>query len=140
MAEDSEHLFARPAVYAEFAPVEDHSNLVDSIYVLKDRGRLTANRLTFASPLRELTFSFREPAQGSRHSGKVVVNEPNFGHRKTGREFFGWAIGIKFKATWTSPLSTEGPVIVACQDSLARAIRMSPACLDILNPLDRLLL
>jgi len=53
-AEDVEHLFAQPSFYAEFAPLEDHSNFVDSIYVLKDRGRLTASRVAFASPLREI--------------------------------------------------------------------------------------
>ncbi|MBR1235448.1 hypothetical protein [Bradyrhizobium sp. AUGA SZCCT0182] len=73
ITEDGEHLFARPSFYAEFAPLQDHSKFVDSIYVLKDRGRLTADRLTFASPLRELAFSFRESVPGSGHSGKVVV-------------------------------------------------------------------
>ena len=108
VAEDSEHLFAQPAFYAEFAPLANHSDFVDSIYVLKDRGRLTASRLTFASPFRELTFSFRESAaSGSRYRGKVVVNEPSFGHRKKGRAFFGWIIGIKFKPTWSDPLNTE---------------------------------
>ena len=139
--EDGEHLFAQPSFYAEFAPLEDHSSFVDSIYILKDRGRLTANRLTFASPLRELTFSFRESAAPrSGYSGKVVVNEPNFGHRKKGRTFFGWIIGIKFKPTWSGPLDTEIPMIVACQHSLKRAISGSPSCLTILDPLDQVLL
>ena len=108
-AEDAEHLFAQPSFYAEFAPLEDHSNFVDSIYVLKDRGRLTASRVAFASPLRELAFGFRETVPGSGYSGKVVVNEPNFGHRKKGRAFFGWIIGIKFKPNWSGPLRTEDP-------------------------------
>lgn len=137
--EDGEHLFARPAVYAEFAALEDHSNLVDSIYVLKDRGRLTAQRLTFASPLRELTFSFRESAHGSSHIGKVAVNEPNFGHQEKGRAFFGWIIGIKFKPTWSGVLCMEDPAVVACRDALTRAISISPSNSDILDPLDRLL-
>lgn len=141
IAEDVEHLFARPAFYAEFTPLDDHSNFVDSIYILKDRGRLTEKRLAFASPLRELTFSFRESATpSSGHSGKVVVNEPNFGHRKKGRAFFGWIIGIKFKPAWSGPLRTENPLIVACQSSLARVISLTASCLDILGPLDRLLL
>ena len=139
IAEDGEHVFAQPAFYAEFAPLEDHSNLVDSIYVLKDRGRLTAKRLAFASPLRELTFSFRESAHGPGHSGKVVVNEPNFGHRTKGRAFFGWIIGIKFKPTWSGPLRGEDPMIVACLRTLARVIDSSPSHLDILDTLDRVL-
>jgi AraC-like DNA-binding protein len=140
IAEDGEQLFAQPSFYAEFAPLEDHSSFVDSIYVLRDRGRLSANRLAFASPLRELAFSFRESVPGSGHSGKVVVNGPNFGHRKRGRAFFGWIIGIKFKPTWSGPLRSEDPMIVACQNSLARVISASPSCLDILDPLDQVLL
>ena len=45
MPEDGEHLFAHPSFYAEFAPLEDYSGFVDSIYILKDRGRLTARSL-----------------------------------------------------------------------------------------------
>jgi AraC-like DNA-binding protein len=138
-AEDAEHLFAQPSFYAEFAPLEDHSNFVDSIYVLKDRGRLTASRVAFASPLRELAFGFREAVPGSGYSGKVVVNEPNFGHRKKSRAFVGWIIGIKFKPNWSGPLRTEDPVIVACQNSLAHVVGTSPSCFDILDPLDQLL-
>jgi AraC-like DNA-binding protein len=139
-AEDVEHLFAQPSFYAEFAPLEDHSNFVDSIYVLKDRGRLTASRVAFASPLREIAFGFREAVPGSGYSGKVVVNEPNFGHRKKSRAFFGWIIGIKFKPNWSGPLRTDDPMIVACQNSLARVVGTRPSCLDILHPLDQLLL
>jgi AraC-like DNA-binding protein len=142
IAEDGEHLFARPAFYAEFAPLENHSNFVDSIYVLKDRGLLTASRLAFASPFKELAFSFPESAQGSAQGSghRVVVNEPNFGHRKKSRAFFGWIIGIKFKPTWSGRLCTEDPVIVACQNSLACVIGTSPSCLDVLDPLDQALL
>jgi hypothetical protein len=68
------------------------------------------------------------------------VNEPNFGHRKKSRAFFGWIIGIKFKPAWSRPLRTENPMIVACQSSLARVTSSAPSCLDILGPLDRLLL
>lgn len=140
IVEDGEHLFARPSFYAEFAPLADHSNFVDSIYVLKDQGRLTANRLAFASPLKELTFSFRESIPCSGYSGRVVLNEPNFGHRKKGRAFFGWIIGIKFKPNWSGPLRTEDPMIIACQNSLARIIRTTPSEPDILAPLDQVLL
>jgi AraC-like DNA-binding protein len=138
-AEDVEHLFAQPSFYAEFAPLENHSSFVDSIYVLKDRRRLTASRVAFASPLRELAFGFREAA-GSGYSGRVVVNEPNFGHRKKSRAFFGWIFGIKFKPNWSGPLRTEDPVILACLNSLARIVATSPSYLDILDPLDQVLL
>jgi AraC-like DNA-binding protein len=138
-AEDGEHVFAQPSFYAEFAPLEDHSSFVDSIYVLKDRGQLTENRLAFASPLRELAFIFRESTQGAKHSSKVVLNEPNCGHRKKGRAFFGWIIGIKFKPVWSNSLPTDNPMIVTCQDSLARVIEVNPSYLDLLNPLDQAL-
>jgi AraC-like DNA-binding protein len=137
---DSEHLFAQPIFYAEFAPLREHSTFVDSIYVLKDRGRLTANRLAFASPLRELTFSFRDPTQGSGYTRRVVVNQPNFGHRRKGRAFFGWIIGIKFKPAWPGSLRTEDPAVVACQSCLARLIDENPSCRDILDALDRVLI
>jgi AraC-like DNA-binding protein len=141
IVEDGEHLFAQPTFYAEFAPLESHSNFVDSIYILRDRGLLTANRLTFASPFREIVFSFPESAQGSGHRDRVVVKEPNFGHRKKGRTFFGWIIGIRFKPTWLGRLCAEDPVIVGCQNSLARVIaNNNPSCLDVLDSLDQVLL
>ena len=140
LVEDAEGLFARPAFYAEFAPLADYGNFVDSIYILKDRGRLTENRLAFASPLRELAFSFREPAAGSGHEGKVVVSEPNFGHRRKGRAFFGWIIGIKLKPNWSAPLREEDSLVVACRNSLGRVIDRGPSHLDILGALDELLL
>ena len=140
MPEDGEHLFEHPSFYAEFAPLEDYSSFVDSIYILKDRGQPTADRLTFASPLRELTFSFRESVPGFEHNGKVVVNEPNFGHRKKGRAFFGWIIGIKFKPTWSGSLRTEDPAIVACRKSLARIIRRIHRISTSSRPLDHALL
>jgi AraC-like DNA-binding protein len=139
MVDDAERVFAQLCFYAEFAPRDDQSDLVDSIYVLKDRGLLTAHRLAFASPLRELTFSFRETGQGTGRAGKVVVNEPTFGHRKKGRAFYGWIIGIKFKPTWSGPLRTDDPLIVACQRSLAHVVSVSPSRLGVLDPLDRLL-
>ena len=137
--EDGERLFARSSFYAEFAPLQDHRKLVDTIYVLRDRGRLTADRLTFASPLRELAFTFRETAGRAAHHGKVVVNEPSFGHRKKGQAFFGWIIGVKFKPTWTGPLRRDDPMIVACQHALARIVDSKPSQIDVLDALDTIL-
>ncbi|SDO26367.1 AraC family transcriptional regulator [Afipia sp. GAS231] len=134
-AEDSEGVFARPSFYAEFAPLADHGGFVDSIYVLKDRGRLTESRLTFASPLKELTFIFREAAPG----GRVVFNEPNGVHRRKSGAFFGWIVGVKFKSTWPNSASADDPAVIACRDLLACVIQRSPSQLDILAPLDRAL-
>ena len=50
IVENAEDLFAQLAFYAEFAPLQDHSDFVGSIYVLRDRGRLTASRLASRAP------------------------------------------------------------------------------------------
>lgn len=84
--EDS--VFAHPSFYAEFAPRDDQAAFVDSIYILKDRGRLTESRISFASPLKELAFVFRE----GDSAGKVVFNEPSLNCRRKGRAFFGWIV------------------------------------------------
>jgi len=136
MAEGGEHVFARPSFYAEFAPREDQAPFVDSIYILKDRGRLTESRMSFASPLKELAFIFWEDGPG----GKVVFNEPSLDHRRKGRAFFGWIVGIKFKPNWSDSPSVDDPAIIACRDALARVVRESPSCFDILETMDRILL
>jgi AraC-like DNA-binding protein len=135
-AEDCEHVFARPSFYAEFAPREDQAPFVDSIYILRDRGRLTESRMSFASPLTELAFIFREDGLG----GKVVFNEPSLDHRRKGRVFFGWIVGVKFKPNWSGASSVHDPAIVACRDVLARAVRERPSWFDILDTVDRTLL
>jgi len=119
--EDEVSVFARPSFYAEFAPREDQAAFVDSIYILKDRGRLTEGRISFASPLKELAFIFRKDGPG----GKVVFNEPSLDYRRKARAFFGWI---------------HDPAIVACRDALARVVRDSPSCFDILDTMDLTLL
>jgi HlyD family secretion protein len=135
-AEDNEQVFAHPSFYAEFAPREDEACFVDSIYILKDRGRLTESRMSFASPLKELAFIFREDGPG----GKVVFNEPSLDHRRKGRAFVGWIVGVKFKPNWSGSPSVHDPAIVACRDALARVVRETPSCFDILDTMDRTLL
>jgi AraC-like DNA-binding protein len=135
-AEDTEQVFARPSFYAEFAPQEDQADFVDSIYILKDRGRLTESRMSFASPLKELAFIFREEGPG----GKAVFNEPSLDHRRKGRAFVGWIVGVKFKPNWSGSPSVHDPAIVACRDELERLVGESPLCFDILDTMDRILL
>jgi hypothetical protein len=86
-------LMARKAFYAEFSPPPQYANLVDLLYVMQDRGLMTADRRTFASPLVEIAFLFA--SSGSERPPKVVVVEPSFGHREKKRPFHGWAFGIK---------------------------------------------
>lgn len=136
VGEDEYSVFARPSFYAEFAPREDQATFVDSIYILKDRGRLTERRASFGSPFKELAFVFREDSPG----GKVVFNEPNFDLRRKGRAFFGWIIGVKFKPDRVDAPSVHNPAIVACRDVLAHLIWQSPSCFDVLETLDRTLL
>ncbi len=135
-AEDNEQVFALPSFYAEFAPRDDQAGCVDSIYILKDRGRLTESRMSFASPLKELTFVFREDGPG----GRVVFSEPSLDHRRKGRAFVGWIVGVKFKPNWSGSPSVDDPAIVACRDALARLVREGPSCFDILDTMDRTLL
>jgi len=134
--DNEDSIFARPSFYAEFAPREDHASFVDSIYVLKDRGRLTASRISFASPLKELAFIFREDVPG----GKVVFNEPNLEHRRKARAFFGWIVGVKFGPNWPGAPSVHDLAILACRDARARLFQQRPSPSDILDILDRALM
>ena len=135
-ADDVEGVFARPAFYAEFAPHKENAEFVDFIYVLKDDGQLTESRMSFASPLRELAFIFR---QGEAR-GKVVFNEPTLDRSRKGRAFFGWIVGVKFKPTWPGSLNIADPTVVACRDTLARAVDGESSCSEILATVDRTLL
>ena len=135
--EDEESIFARSSFYAEFAPHENQAAFVDSIYILKDRGRLTESRMSFASPLKELAFIFREDSP----SGKVVFNEPSLDHRIKQRAFFGLIIGIKFRPnSQPEASSVHNPTIVASREALARVVRSSPSCSDVISVVDRTLL
>jgi AraC-like DNA-binding protein len=134
--EDEVSVFARPSFYAEFAPREDQAAFVDSIYILKDRCWLTESRISFASPLKEIAFIFREDGPG----GKVVFNEPSLDYRRKARAFFGWIVGVKFKPTWSGGApSVHNLAIVACRDALARVLQDTPSCFDILDAMDRAL-
>jgi AraC-like DNA-binding protein len=135
-AEDEDSVFARHSFYAEFAPREDQGAFVDSIYVLKDQGRLTESRISFATPLKELAFIFREDDP----SGKVIFNEPSLDYRRKGRAFFGWIVGVKFKPNWPRRPSVQDPAIAGCRDALARIVRGSPSPCDILDIMDVTLL
>ncbi|MFB9262708.1 helix-turn-helix domain-containing protein [Bradyrhizobium erythrophlei] len=133
--EDEESIFARSSFYAEFAPREEQAAVVDSIYILKDRGRLTGSRMSFASPLRELAFIFRKDAPG----GKVVFNGPSLDHRRKARAFFGWIVGVKLKPTCPGEPSVADAAIVACRDALEHIIQEGASCSDILDLVDRTL-
>jgi AraC-like DNA-binding protein len=133
---DEDSVFARSSFYAEFAPREDQAAFVDSIYILKDRGRLTASRMSFASPFKELAFIFREDDPG----GKVVCNAPSLDCRRKGRAFFGWIVGVKFKPNWPGPPGVHDPAVVACRDALAPLVRNGPTSVDIIDIVDRTLL
>jgi len=134
--DDENSIFARPSFYAEFAPREDHASFVDSIYVLRDRGRLTASRMSFASPLKELAFIFREDSP----TGKAVLKEPSLDHRRRARAFFGWIVGVKFRPNWQGAPSVHDLAILACRDALERLFQKRPSPIDILDVLDRALM
>lgn len=92
--------------------------------------------MSFASPLRELAFVFRQDDPG----GRVVFNAPSSDCRRKSRAFFGWIVGVKLKPNWPGSPSNNHPAIVACRDALARIIRNSSSRLDILDTIDQTLL
>lgn len=134
-----EGLFALPAFYAEFAPLPVHDRIVDHLYVLKDRGLLTADRRAFASPFTELAFTFRRSADGHAYVPKIVVNQPSFAHRKRHQAFNGWVFGLKSKRSsqWWSMIDRSP--LADCQARLVQALRGEPSYTDVLDILDRLL-
>ena len=128
-------IFDRNSFYAEFAPREDHTSFVESIYVLKDCGRLTASRASFASPFKELTFIYREDGPG----GKVVFHGPRLEHRTKVRAFFGWILGVKFKPNCLVAPSLHDPVVGGCRDALAHTFRNGTSRSEVLDITDRTL-
>ena len=72
-------LAARHAFYAEFTPLQAYANFIDRLYVMKDRGLMTADRRTFASPLVEIAFLFTDAMDRTISPPRVVVVEPSFG-------------------------------------------------------------
>jgi AraC-like DNA-binding protein len=136
---NSEWLFTLPAFYAEFAPLRHHGGAIDHLYVLKDRGLLTADRRAFASPLWELSFTFRSSSGMADLVPKVVVVQPSFGHRTRKQAFHGWAFGVRGKLSGDWLSAADCPPLGDCQARLAQAIRGGPSCTDVLSILDRLL-
>ncbi|MEK7993343.1 MAG: helix-turn-helix domain-containing protein [Planctomycetota bacterium] len=135
--QDGDWLFAFPAFYAEFAPLRQHSNVVDHLYVMKDCGIMTADQRAFASPFMEIAFTFRNSSQAPDSVPRVVVVEPCFGHRKKSRAFHGWAFGIRTRPSACRPPATDLPPFTGCQSSLAQALHDKSSCSDILDILDR---
>ena len=71
----------------------------------------------------------------------MVFNEPSLDYRRKARAFFGWIVGVKFKPTWSGGApSVHNLAIVACRDALARVVRDSPSCFDVLDIMDLTLL
>ena len=137
--QDGDRLFRLPEFYAEFMSLPQHSGVVDHMYVLKDRGLLTADRRTFASPFREITFVFREPSEGLTNASKVTVSQPSFGHRKRSDPFHGWVIGIRSAPSSSLPSIASSPPFADCQSRLAHAISGRPSSADVLAILDQFL-
>jgi AraC-like DNA-binding protein len=88
------------AVYAELQPIDRHRALIDHLFVLRDRGRLTgAGRNLFASPFSELALVGRRPNDGNDNDAaiawKALHLPPRFGRRPRQRSFHGWMLGVR---------------------------------------------
>jgi AraC-like DNA-binding protein len=131
-------LTARRAFYAEFAPLKEHANRIDQLYVMKDCGVMTADRRSFASPLFEIAFLFSRAPDGSEGFSRVVAVAPSFGHRNKRRPFHGWAFGLKCKLPPRHPFAADLPSFAACQRRLQRALSSPATVTAAIKTLDRL--
>lgn len=127
-------LFARPAFYAEFAPAPRHEGVIDHLYILRDRGLLTADRRAFASPFPEIAFAFRR--EGDAHKPKVTLLQPRSGRARRGGPFHGWLFGVKIAPGSNLLSCPEGRPVAECSERLARSIEGDGD--DLLPSLDRL--
>jgi AraC-like DNA-binding protein len=133
-----EWLFTLPAFYAEFAPLAKHIHFVDHLYVLKDRGLLTApGRSIFASPFRDVAFTF--PGESAGGAGRVALVKPSFGHRKRKTAFHGWAFGVRTNAASSWPSATDRPAVADCLAQLAQVMCGEASCSSVLKILDQFL-
>ena len=138
VALDHDGLFAHRAFYAEFAPLPRHGSVVDHLYVMKDRGIMTADRRAFASPFVEIAFAFRESPEASDRVSRIVVVAPSFGHRKKHRAFHGWIFGVRCRPAADLPTAADGPPFSACAKRLEQALRGGASVDAIVDILDRL--
>jgi AraC-like DNA-binding protein len=88
------------AVYAELQPIDRHRLLIDHLYILRDRGRLTGvGRNLFASPFSELALVGRRPHDGrdgdAAVAWKALHLPPRFGRQPRQRSFHGWMLGVR---------------------------------------------
>ena len=88
------------AVYAELQPIERHRALIDHLFVLRDRGRLTGvGRNLFASPFSELALVGRRSDDGRDNDApiawKALHLPPRFGRQPRRHSFHGWMFGIR---------------------------------------------
>jgi AraC-like DNA-binding protein len=88
------------AVYAELQPMDRHRPLIDHLFILRDRGRLTGiGRHLFASPFSEMALVGR-PAHdenGGALAWKAFHLPPRFGRQSRQRSFHGWMFGIRYR-------------------------------------------
>jgi AraC-like DNA-binding protein len=91
------------AVYAELRPSDRHRTLIDHLFILRDRGRLTGTgRNLFASPFSEVALVGRPRNDGREDTDGTVAWKafhlpPRFGRRPRQRSFHGWMIGIRYR-------------------------------------------
>ena len=100
-SDSSDGYEANLAVYAELQPIERHGSLVDHLFILRDRGRLTGTgRSLFASPFSEIVLIGQCRDDDGEHTGgsiawKAFHLPPRFGRQPRQRSFHGWMVGIR---------------------------------------------
>jgi len=88
-------------VYAELRPIQRHRSLIDHLFVLRDRGRLTGvGGNLFASPFSDIAAMGRCPDHGGEHNRAMLVWKaihlpPRFGRKPRQHSFHGWMLGIR---------------------------------------------
>lgn len=128
----------RRAFYLEFAPVPEHAGFVEHLYAMKDRGIMTADRRTFASPFMEIAFLFARSPDGSECTPRIIVREPSFGHRTKKRPFHGWMFGIKFRFSLRGKSLEDLPSLVQGQKRLHALLSNTAPISCVVEVLDRL--
>jgi AraC-like DNA-binding protein len=98
------------AVYAELAPLPRHEPIVDHVFVLYDRGVLTAlDRSLFASPFSEIHFFRSHDGSAGDATWQTRVLKPRTGATPRRHALHGFMLGIRFSGAGSAaPFARRG--------------------------------
>jgi AraC-like DNA-binding protein len=130
-------LLTLPAFYAELVPGTRQRESLDHLYLMRDCGVLTlASQNLFASPFREVCFTFRGRSGETSLAPSLVVAQPTFGSRRRKRPFNGWAFGIRSYPTSSFAPAQNHPALGSCLATLADVNLMQVSWRALLEILD----